>query len=335
MEKITLEKDFWQEKEKAKKINERISELKNELENFRKLSKEIENLKELQEISKEDENFFPEFQKSYFDLAKKISQAEEKIFLSGPYDKGDAILEIFAGAGGQDAQDWVRILLRMYEKFCQKRGWQTKIIAISFGQGIFQGEPGIKEVTMEVKGDFAYGLLKGEKGVHRLVRFSPFSSENLRHTSFARVEVLPEIEEIKDLKIKINPKDLKIETFRASGPGGQYVNKRESAVRITHLKTGLVASSQSERLQGLNKERAMRILYSKLLLLEKEKLEKEKEKISGKKTPAGWGWQVRSYIFQPYKLVKDLRTGLEERDVEKVLAGEIDDFIEAEIKMRI
>lgn len=333
MEKESHKSNFWQDKERAKEISQKIAELRETLQNFEKISEELRDLKELQALAKEDEKVAQELKKNYVALEKKISEEERKNFLSGPYDKGNALLQIFAGAGGQDAQDWARILLRMYQRYCEQKGWQTKIIAQSFGSGVWAGEPGIKEVTLEIKGKFAYGLLKGEKGVHRLVRLSPFSPQKLRHTSFARVDVLPEIKKIEDLEIKINPKDLKIETFRASGPGGQYVNRRESAVRITHLPTGLVASSQVERLQGLNRERAMKILYAKLFEIQKEKLKREKAKLAGKKPPAAWGHQVRSYVFQPYQMVKDLRTGVEVNDVQRVLDGELDEFIAAQVKM--
>ena len=289
-------------------------------------------MEELYKFSLKDDKIAREFEKHYLALEKKISQEEEKILLSGPYDKGGAFLQIIAGAGGQDAQDWARILLRMYQRYCQKKGWETKIISQSFGQGVWEGEPGIKEVTLEVKGKFAYGFLKGERGVHRLVRISPFSAQKLRHTSFAKVEVLPEIANIKDLKIEILPKDLKIETFRASGPGGQYVNRRESAVRITHLPTGIVVSSQVERLQGLNRKTAMRVLYSKLFELQRKGLQAKIEKLKDKGVSASWGYQVRSYILHPYKLVKDLRTGVEMSNVEAVLDGELEDFIKEEIK---
>lgn len=242
-------------------------------------------------------------------------------------------MQIFSGAGGQDAQDWVRILLRMYQRYCEKQGWSTKMVAQSFGQGVWEGEPGLKEVTMEIKGEFAYGFLRGEAGVHRLVRLSPFSPQKLRHTSFARVEVLPEIKKPEELAIEIKPKELKIETFRASGPGGQYVNRRESAVRITHLPTGIVTSSQVERLQGLNRERAMKVLYAKLYERQRQALAEKTKELGAGQPSASWGHQVRSYVFHPYKLVKDLRTKVETDEVEEVLDGELDEFVEAEVKI--
>ncbi len=241
-------------------------------------------------------------------------------------------MSIIAGAGGRDAQDWATMLLRMYEKFCQKRGFKTTVLNHYFSEGKGpEGRPGTKEVTILIKGKFAYGILKGENGVHRLVRISPFSPQKLRHTSFALVEVLPEIK-IEESEIKIRPEDLKIEFFRASGPGGQYVNKRETAVRITYLPANIVVSCQSERLQGENRKKAMEMLLSKLFQLKQKQIEKEVSKIKGERVSIEWGNQVRSYVLHPYKLVKDLRTGVEVFDVESVLDGNLDKFIEAEIR---
>jgi len=253
------------------------------------------------------------------------------VYLNGKYDRLPALLSIYAGAGGQDAQDWATILLRMYLKYCQKKGFKTKILHQSFGEPGPEGRIGTKSVTIEIKGDFAFGYLKKESGVHRLVRISPFSAKSLRHTSFALVEVLPQIPQPPQ-EIKIKPEDLKIETFRASGPGGQYVNRRESAVRITHLPTGVQVSCQSERLQGMNKQKALKMLYAKLYDLERKKREKEISKIKGEVVSIEWGNQIRSYVFHPYKLVKDLRTNVETSEIEEVLDGNLDEFIEAEIK---
>ncbi len=222
----------------------------------------------------------------------------------------------------------------MYERFCQRRGFKIKILHQSFGEGGGpEGRIGTKSVTLEIQGPSAFGFLKKESGVHRLVRISPFSPQKLRHTSFALVEVLPEIEKEVETEIKIKPEDLKIDFYRASGPGGQYVNRRETAVRITHLPTGLVASCQSERLQGQNRERAMKMIYSKLFQLKEQEQQKEISQIKGKTVSASWGNQIRSYVLHPYKLVKDLRTNIETSDVEGVLDGNLDQFIEAEIKI--
>ncbi len=253
--------------------------------------------------------------------------------MSGKYDKKNAVFQIFAGAGGQDAQDWAAMLLRMYERYFLSKGFTVKIIEQSFGEGGGpDGRIGIKEVTLEVKGPWVFGTLKAERGVHRLVRISPFSSKNLRHTSFAMVDVIPEIA-VKDEEIGINPDEIKVDTYKASGPGGQNVNKRETAVRITHLPTGLVASSQNERQQGINKEKAMSILISKLVRLREEEREAELSEIKGDRVSVGWGSQIRSYILHPYKMVKDLRTGVETSQVESVLDGKLDDFIESGIKL--
>ena len=264
---------------------------------------------------------------------EKLKQKELQVFLSGKYEKGNAVLSIYSGAGGQDAQDWATLLLRMYLKHCDGRGFKTKILHQSFGEaGGPEGRIGTKSVTLEIKGVYAYGFLRKESGVHRLVRISPFSAQALRHTSFALVEVLPEISKAEQEQLKIRPADLKIETFRASGPGGQYVNKRESAVRITHLPTKITVASQSERLQGLNREKAMKLLYAKIYQLKEKEKEKELEKIKGRPVSIGWGNQIRSYVLHPYKLVKDLRTGVETSNIESVLDGNLEQFIEAEIR---
>ena len=271
-------------------------------------------------------------EKGIGEFEEKLKKEEWKIFLSGKYDRNNAILSIYAGAGGQDSQDWATMLLRMYERYCQKKGYKTQVLHQSFGEaGGPEGRIGTKSVTLEIKGPFSYGFLKKENGVHRLVRISPFSPKALRHTSFALVEVTPEIKIGKEVEIK--PEDLKIEFYRASGPGGQYVQKRETAVRIWHLPTGISVTCQSERFQGQNRERAMELLYSKLCQLKETARQKEVSKIKGKKVSASWGNQKRNYVLHPYKMVKDLRTGIETSDVEGVLDGNLDEFIQAEIKL--
>ena len=276
-------------------------------------------------------------------LEKKIEKQEFKTYLSGKYDKNNAIIEIFSGAGGQDAQDWVTMLLRMYEKYCDSKGFKAVILHQAFGEsGGPEGRIGTKSVTIEIRGSYAYGFLKKEFGVHRLVRISPFNAQKLRQTSFALVNVLPEIEG-QNFELEIKPEDLKIDTFKASGPGGQYVNKTESAVRITHIPTGIVVASQTERLQGKNKENAMKVLYAKLYQLKEEvhnKKMKEIKAASGRASPSGgenisasWGNQIRSYVLHPYKMVKDLRTLYETSDAESVLNGNLDKFIEEELKI--
>jgi len=303
---------------KKKEEKKEVEELKKEIDDLRELSGEKELGKEIEEEIKE--------------LEKKIKEKEFSIFLSGKYDRGNAILSIFAGAGGQDAQDWVAMLLRMYERYSAFKGFKTKILHQSFGEGGGpEGRIGTKQVSLEIRGQFAYGFLKRESGVHRLVRISPFSPQKLRHTSFALVEVLPEIK-IETSKIKIRPEDLKIEFYRASGPGGQHVNKRETSVRISHLPTKIIVSCQSERLQGENRKRAQVLLLSKLHQLREEEKKQEISRIKGKKISIEWGNQIRSYVLHPYKLVKDLRTGVETSNVEDVLDGNLEEFITAEIK---
>lgn len=334
LEKESQKPEFWKNKKKAIEISQEISNLKEEISRFKKIEKEINELIDLEKLTGEDKKLAKEIEKKFRELESKIKKEEVKTFLSGKYDRNNAILQIFAGAGGEDAQDWATILLRMYERYCQIKGFETKVLSQSFGEGGGpEGRIGTKSAIMEVKGSYACGLLKKESGVHRLVRQSPFSSKKLRHTSFALVEVLPEIGEKEQKEIKVKSEDLKLETFRASGPGGQYVNRRESAVRITHLPTGIVVSSQSERLQGLNKEKAMKVLYAKLYQLKEAERKKKLKEIKGDAVSASWGNQIRSYVLHPYKLIKDLRTGVETSNVEAVLDGDLDQFVEAELKM--
>lgn len=265
-------------------------------------------------------------------LAEKIASQEFKLYFSGQYDKNNAILEIFAGAGGQDSQDWATMLLRMYERYCATKGFKFFVLHQAYGQaGGPEGRIGTKSVTVEIKGSYAYGFLRKESGVHRLVRISPFNAQKLRQTSFAMVNVLPEIDN-KNANIEIRPDDLQVETFKASGPGGQYVNKTESAVRITHIPTGIVVASQTERLQGRNKDNAMKILYAKLYQLQHETHQKKMKEIKGDLVSASWGNQIRSYVLHPYKMVKDLRTEYETSDPESILDGKLDKLIEAELK---
>ena len=312
------EPDFWQEKEKAIRISQEFNQLNEEVTDFDFLEIELGETDNPQKIE---------------DFEKKLKEKEVLAFLSGKYDQGNAILSIFSGAGGQDAQDWATMLLRMYERYCQKKGFKTKIFHQSFGEGGGpEGRIGTKQASMEVRGRFAFGLLKKEIGVHRLVRISPFSAKKLRHTSFALVEVVPEIAKMDEADLKVKPEDIKTESYKASGPGGQYVNKRETAVRVIHVLTGLVASSQSERSQAQNKKKALELLYARLYQLYSQHQKTEISKIKGERVSPSWGNQIRNYILQPYKLVKDLKTGLETTKVEEVLNGDLEAFVEAEIK---
>ena len=333
MELEVQKTDFWKDQSYATKISQKISELKEEIENIEIIKKELEDLKELNNLAKDEDELSSELSINYDEVKARIQKEEFRIFLSGQYDKNDAILEIFSGAGGQDAQDWATMLLRMYERYLAKKGFKVKVLHQSFGQsGGPDGRIGTKSVMIEIKGKYAYGFLKKETGVHRLVRISPFSAQKLRHTSFVLVDVLPQIDG-DQAEIEIRPEDLKVDTFRASGPGGQYVNKTESAIRITHLPTKIVVACQTERMQGKNKEHAMKILYSKLHQLKEQEHKKELKEIKGEQVSASWGNQIRSYVLHPYKLVKDLRTQYETSDTEGVLNGEIDEFIQSEIRM--
>ena len=328
LEKESLKPDFWNDSEKAGKVQQEISEIKEEVEGIKKIENELQELK----VFSQDDSLKSEIGKKLETLKELIEKQEFKTFLSGKYDRNNAILEIFSGAGGQDSQDWATMLLRMYERYCAAKGFKTNILHQAFGEsGGPEGRIGTKSVTMEINGNYAYGFLKKESGVHRLVRISPFNAQKLRHTSFALVNILPEIKE-KDFGMEIKPEDLKIDTFRASGPGGQYVNKTESAVRITHIPTGIVVASQTERLQGRNKENAMKILHAKLYQLKEETHAKKLKEIKGDLVSASWGNQIRSYVLHPYKMVKDLRTQYETSDTEGVLNGKLDEFIEAELK---
>ncbi|MCD5385031.1 MAG: peptide chain release factor 2 [Candidatus Pacebacteria bacterium] len=319
--------DFWDNVERATLISKEFSCLKEEIEKIGFFRKEFNDLVEITQLSNDD---LGSVLKELEILNDKIEKEEIKLFFSGKHDKKNALFQIFAGAGGQDAQDWATMLLRMYERYFVSKGFNIKVIEQSYGDsGGPDGRIGTKEVTMEVRGDWVFGTLKGERGIHRLVRISPFSSKNLRHTSFAKIDVIPEM---RNNNYQINPEDLKIDTYRASGPGGQNVNKRETAVRITHIPTNIVGSSQNERQQGLNKDKAMKILTSKLARLKEEELESQIKKVKGEKVSIGWGNQIRSYVLHPYKMVKDLRTGVETSQVEKVLDGELDRLIESVIR---
>jgi peptide chain release factor 2 len=273
-----------------------------------------------------DEDLEDEIVEKYNQLEKNFKKEESKVFLGGEYDSKNAYLSLYAGAGGTEAQDWAEMLLRMYLRYAERRNFKAQVVEITPG-----AEAGIKNAVVEIIGKFAYGYLKKEAGVHRLVRLSPFNAQNLRHTSFVLAEVLPEISEMMEIEIK--PSELRIDTYRASGPGGQNVNKVESAVRMTHLPTGIVVACQSERSQVANREKAMKMLRSKLYQYQQAKNDEEKAKLKGAQVAAAWGNQIRSYVLHPYKMVKDLRTGIESKQPEEILDGDLDEFIEAEIRL--
>lgn len=321
------EAGFWSDTRKAKEVMKKLDSHREIVGFWDDIKKRINDLEEIIKIidEKKDKDILNEAKERLANLEKIFIEHEFEALMSGKYDSANAILAIHSGAGGVDAQDWSEMLLRMYLKYAEDHKYKTEIIHTSKGE-----EAGIKSATFIVSGLFAYGHLKNEAGVHRLVRLSPFNSDNLRQTSFALVEVLPEIES--DDEVKIKEDDLKIDTFRSSGAGGQKVNKTDSAVRITHLPTKIVVECQNERSQAQNKETAMQILRSKLYKLQQEKEEQEKKNLRGEYTSAEWGNQIRSYVLHPYKLVKDHRTGIESTDTEKVLNGDIDRFIEARLK---
>ncbi len=328
MEKETQAEGFWEDKNKAQRISQELGDLKDIVEKWENYGSDFKHLSEIAELVKEvDENdsLRQEFVKSLAKLEEKVEQEKFLVYLSGRHDKSHAILSIYSGAGGTDAQEWVEMLLRMYLKYCEKTGFKTQVVAVTSGQ-----EAGLKNAIIEVRGQYAYGHLKGESGVHRLVRISPFSAQGLRHTSFALVEVLPELDNISAIEIK--PEDIRVDTYRAGGPGGQYVNKTESAIRITHLPTGLVATSQAERSQGTNKDKAMKMLAAKLRQRLDQEHKKTVDELKGENVKIEWGHQIRSYVLNPYKMVKDHRTGYETTQAEKVLGGELEGFIEAELR---
>jgi len=317
--------DFWLDSDKAKVISQKASHLEQEVKSWQNIKQQIN---DLMEMSQMDGELKKEISQQAAKLEKQINKLELNLLFNQKHDHDNAIVAIHAGAGGTDAQDWAEMLLRMYFRFCEKQGWQTNIITISAGS-----EAGIKSVLFEVIGYNSYGFFKSENGVHRLVRISPFDAEKMRHTSFALVEVLPHAQE--EVEIEINAKDLRIDTFRASGHGGQGVNTTDSAVRITHLPTKITVSCQNERSQQQNKETALKILKSKLQKFYETEVEEERQKLRGEFTEAAWGNQVRSYVIHPYKQVKDHRTNFEVKDVDKVLNGDLMPFIEAYLKSQV
>jgi peptide chain release factor 2 len=307
-----------------------LSDHRETVETWRELEDRVNNLIEMVDLLEEeqDEQFETEVKREIDSLASELENLEIKLILNDDYDNRDAILAIHAGAGGTESQDWAEMLLRMYVRWAEKHRYKVEILDTTPGD-----EAGIKSTTLEIRGRFAYGNLKSEKGVHRLVRLSPFDADHARHTSFALVEILPEVKELTE--ININGEDLKIDTFRSSGPGGQHMQKTSSAVRITHIPTGLIVSCQNQRSQLQNKEAAMRILEARLLELELDKKEQERVKLKGQHIEAGWGNQIRSYVLHPYKMVKDHRTEYEVSDPTAVLDGDIDDFITAYLRSKV
>lgn len=322
LEQVQQQDGFWNDMSKAQSVNKELARIENKIKQFKALESRVEDLGVLISLSEEenDENEFEAIDEENKKLKKDLAELKISTLLNGKYDANNAILTLHAGAGGTEAQDWVQMLFRMYTRYCEKMNFKVDVVDSLAGD-----EAGIKSITFIVEGENAYGYLKAEKGVHRLVRISPFDSNARRHTSFASLEVMPEVED--DADVVINPDDIRIDTFRSSGAGGQKVNKTDSAIRITHFPTGIVVSCQNERSQVQNKEVAFQMLKSKLIeLQERERQEKEAE-IKGEIKKIEWGSQIRSYVFCPYTLVKDHRTNYENPNINAVMDGDIEGFI--------
>lgn len=321
---------FWQkEQEEISRMSQERAWMQEQIDAWQRLRRETEDARILAEMAfeEQDEKALREVRRDVARLRKEIQRMELTSLLGGPDDKRNAIVAINAGAGGTEAQDWVEMLLRMYTRWAEEKGMEVQVIDYLPGD-----EAGIKNVAFAIAGPYAYGYLKSEHGIHRMVRISPFDATGRRHTTFASVSVLPEADT--DITIEIDENDLRIDTYRASGPGGQHVNKTSSAVRITHLPTGIVVQCQNEKSQHRNKDMAMKVLRAKLYELEKNKLEQKKHEIHQNQKEIAWGSQIRSYVFNPYRMVKDHRTNVEEGNVDKVMDGGIDIFIDAYLRMR-
>ena len=330
LESKTTENDFWNDTDNSSKVLKQINSLKSKVEGFKKLNKAQNNLLEMSELLQveEDEELAKELLKSTYTLEKDIEKLEITTLLSGKYDNNNAILTIHPGAGGTEAQDWAEMLYRMYTRWANANGYEVKELDYLEGD-----EAGLKSVTFSVNGDYAYGYLKGEMGVHRLVRISPFDAGGRRHTSFASVEVLPEITD--DIELDINPDDIKMDVYRASGAGGQHINKTSSAVRLTHIPTGIIVACQTERSQFQNRDTAMKMLKSKLLNLKEKEQKDTIDELKGIQMDIAWGSQIRSYVFCPYTLVKDHRTNYEVGNVQAVMDGDLNGFIDSYLKFNL
>lgn len=330
LESKTTENDFWNDTDNSSKVLKQINSLKSKVEGFKKLNNELNNLLEMSELLQveKDEELAKELLKSTYTLEKDIEKLEITTLLSGKYDNNNAILTIHPGAGGTEAQDWAEMLYRMYTRWANANGYEVKELDYLEGE-----EAGLKSVTFSVNGDYAYGYLKGEMGVHRLVRISPFDAGGRRHTSFASVEVLPEITD--DIELDINPDDIKMDVYRASGAGGQHINKTSSAVRLTHIPTGIIVACQTERSQFQNRDTAMKMLKSKLLNLKEKEQKDTIDELKGIQMDIAWGSQIRSYVFCPYTLVKDHRTNYEVGNVQAVMDGDLNGFIDSYLKFNL
>ena len=321
------EPDFWNDAARATRISKEIKNLKDTVEEYNKLSASYEDIQTLIELGyeEEDSDLIPEIREMLESFTKELESMRIQILLSGEYDSYDAILTLHAGAGGTESCDWCGMLYRMYSKWADKKGFSMEVLDYLDGD-----EAGIKSVTVQINGMNAYGYLKSEKGVHRLVRISPFNAQGKRQTSFVSCDVMPDIEE--DVDVEINEEDLRIDTYRSSGAGGQHINKTSSAIRITHLPTGIVVQCQNERSQHMNKDKAMQMLKAKLYMLKQQENAEKLSDIRGEVKEIGWGNQIRSYVLQPYTMVKDYRTEEETGNVSAVLDGDIDNFIGAYLK---
>jgi peptide chain release factor 2 len=318
---------FWDDQERAARVSAEHAHVQRKLEGYRLLETDVDDLEALEEMAQEDESIAGELEDQRRSVEERLAQQEEARLFSGEYDAGDAVVTVNAGAGGTDSQDWAEMLLRMLMRWAEKRGMRVELKEASPGE-----EAGIKSATFIARGENAYGLFSAEKGVHRLVRISPYDAAKRRHTAFAGVEVAPLAED--DVEVDIDPEDLQIDTYRASGAGGQHVNKTDSAVRITHRPTGLVVQCQNERSQSANKNTAMAMLRSKLIELEEQRRREELAKEKGEAQDVGWGSQIRSYVLHPYTMVKDHRTGVEVGDAQRVLDGDLDPFVRPELLRR-
>jgi peptide chain release factor 2 len=320
------EAGFWNNPDDAQKIMQEISWLKAEVERWQNIAARIEDTVELAEL--DDDSLFEDLTHEVDSLTEAVDRMALETMLSGPYDHENAILAIHAGAGGTDSQDWAQMLERMYLRWAEENGYKVEVIERMEGE-----EAGIKSVTTSIRGPYAYGRLQSEQGVHRLVRLSPFDAANRRHTSFAKVELWPDIQG--NIDIQINEKDLKIDTYRASGAGGQHVQKNDTAIRITHIPTGIVVQCQNQRSQAQNRERALQILKARLFEMERKKQEAQLAALKGENVDAGWGNQIRSYVLHPYHMVKDHRTGVEVGNTGAVLDGRLNEFMEAYLRQKV
>lgn len=325
----TEEDGFWEDHIEAQNLLKEKKSIESKIDEYKELEKDFEDIKILIDLAQEEEDYslVPEIQDSYDAYIKKYEELRIKTLLNGEYDANNAIISIHAGSGGTDAQDWAEMLLRMYTRWAESKKYKVKILDYQDSD-----EGGIKSATLLIEGENAYGYLKNEKGVHRIVRISPYDSSGRRHTSFASLDVIPEVDE--NIEIEISPEDLRIDTFRSSGAGGQHVNKTDSAIRITHIPTNIVVSCQNERSQHQNRETAMKVLKAKLMELAKEEHKANLEELKGDYSQITWGSQIRSYVFHPYSLVKDHRTNAENGNVYAVMDGDIDYFINEKLKMK-